>query len=460
LFPFPVFASQKYIFAHSKSLPEMTIHFSRSGFYSTQAFTIMKIISIQRIFLLLSILPFASGVFVQLKAQDNLPVMNDAMANTVVVDFYAEDTVIYAGTAVKFHNQTTGGATFYRWKVNGGVPGTTYHSDPTIMFYTPGLYDVTLDAYAMGGNGTLTKENYIQVLEVESELPPGWEYNNTTSQQVIFIPFTSNPRIFDVPLDSGDFIGVFYYDMFSQLQCAGATQWTGTGTQTIVANGNNAFTPLKDGFYPGEIINWKIHSTEAGEDFPASVSWDDSFQMQEIFIPNAISGITDIYAGEVFELELKAGWSAISSPVQPWNPSLDALFGDFIGHLKIMSNHNGVFYPEGNQNTIGDWQNTGYFIKMDEDVTIQVKGYPVEQTTFPIEQGWNLIAVPVNCEVDVLGLVQAFSGKIEMVKEVAGLNSFIPEREIFTLETLQPGEAYLLMAAEPFALQFQPCFEH
>jgi hypothetical protein len=419
----------------------------------------MKIISIQRIFFLLLILPLASGVLVQLKAQDNLPVINDAMSNTVIVDFFAEDTVVYAGTTVKFHNQTVGGATFFRWKVDGGVPANTYHSDPTIMFYTPGFYDVTLDAYAMSGISTLTKENYIQVLEVESELPPGWEYNTTTSQQIIAIPFTANPRIFDVPLDSGDFIGVFYYDMFNQLQCAGATRWTGTGTEMIVANGNDALTPFKDGFYPGETINWKIHAAEAGEDFPAGVSWDDGMPVQEIFIPNGISAITDIYAGVVFDLEIESGWSAISSPVEPWYKSLDALFGDAIGQLKIMSNHNGVFYPDGNQNTIGDWQNTGYFIKMDEDVTIQVKGYPIEQTTVPIDEGWNLIPVSLNCEVDLQDLMQAFSGKIEMVKEVAGLKSCIPEREIFTLESLQPGKAYLLLAAEPFTLQFEPCFE-
>lgn len=419
----------------------------------------MKIIILQPVYFLYPILLTALSAFGQTVVQDQHPATAGTIVQSIQVDFFAEDTLVYAGEAVKFHNQTTGGATFFRWKVNGGVPENTYHSDPTIMFYTPGFYDVTLEAFGMSGNSSLTKENYIQVLEVESNLPPGWEYTSTISQQVIAIPFDANPRIFDMPLDSGDFIGVFYYDMFNQLKCAGAAQWTGTGAEMIVANGNDALTPFKDGFYPGEPINWKFYSAELDEDFPAKATWDESMPVQEIFIPNGISALTDIYAGVVYELEIHAGWSAISSPVEPWHKSLEAMFGDAIGQIEIMSNHDGVFYPEGNVNTIVDWQNAGYFIKMNEAATIQVKGYPIGQTSIPVSQGWNLIPVTVNCEVDLHDLVQTFSGKIGMVKEVAGLRCYIPESEIYTLEILLPGKAYLLMAAEPFTLQFESCSE-
>jgi PKD repeat protein len=393
-------------------------------------------------------------------AVSNKPVSSiniPTLSKEVIADFDADQTVIYENSVVKFTNMTTGGATYFKWTIPGATPSISYQDNPSVMYHTPGFHDVTLLAIGMSGSSTLTKENYIEVLETESDLPPGWDYETTSSQMLIAVPPEANARIFEAPLDSGDFIGVFYFDMFNQLKCAGATVWTGNGSAMVIANGNNSATPVKDGFFPGETINWKVYSVDKDEDFPATATWNPELPVQTIFIPNGISGLLDLYAGVVWQLQLTEDWSAISSPVEPWYKQPEQVFGQAYEQIIFLENSTGILYPDGNINTLGEWQNEGYLLKMNEAATIDVKGYPIEQTTVQVFEGWNLIPVPVNCTVSLLSLIENHLQKVEMVKEVAGLKSCVPAQNISTLQNLKPGKSYMLFANENFTLEFAPC---
>lgn len=87
------------------------------------------------------------------------------LANTSpVVNFYASDTVIFAGTSITFFDQSTNIPSTYQWTFAGGTPSSSTQQNPTITYNTPGNYTVTLQATNNGGNGVKTKNFYITVL--------------------------------------------------------------------------------------------------------------------------------------------------------------------------------------------------------------------------------------------------------------------------------------------------------
>lgn len=80
-------------------------------------------------------------------------------------EFTARGRSIPAGTAVQFENLSSNGASYCIWTFNGGSPNSSTEFSPTasVVYNTPGIYDVTLFVSNSCGSSTLTKENYIYV---------------------------------------------------------------------------------------------------------------------------------------------------------------------------------------------------------------------------------------------------------------------------------------------------------
>lgn len=376
--------------------------------------------------------------------------------DTIQADFQAEDTVIYAGRPVKFTDLSSGNPTFHKWDFEGATPAISYDTNPFILYYDTGYYDVKLFVSGLNGSDTLLRENYIHVISDEEPLPPGWEYNTTISQHTIIVTEESYPRIFETPIQPGDYIGVFYEDDNNELKCGGAVEWPGSGNTAVVAQGNNFFTSEKDGFAVGETFKWKLYSWEMQEEFDTEVIYDPQMSF-DIFIPNAISFVNDLSAGTVVQIFFPKGWSGVSSYVLPWFSNMDELFAAHLNNIEIVYDGNGFFRPDHNLNSIGDWGNQGYLVKMKNDVTVDFAGYPVENLTIEIETGWNMIHVPVNCEVQIDDLLQDNISKTIMIRDMAGLDLFWPEYNIITLQSLIPGKVYQLMATDDFTISFTPC---
>ncbi|TRX57734.1 hypothetical protein FNH22_15095 [Fulvivirga sp. M361] len=81
-----------------------------------------------------------------------------------------------------------------------------------------------------------------------------WTFTPSALSHTIFISKENVPTISQVPLDSGDYIGVFFLDDNQKAQNAGFTQWKGNDT-FITAYGDDGIT---DGFQPGEVFGFRI----------------------------------------------------------------------------------------------------------------------------------------------------------------------------------------------------------
>lgn len=126
--------------------------------------------------------------------------------------------------------------------------------------------------------------------------PPGWEYSQASPNICGIIVFLeANPRINQIPLQPGDYIGAFYTDDNQQLRCAGADYWLGDENIIFTVFGNDPDTPEKDGFNPGETMYFKVFYQANQKEYDVDyLAWDTSFSSTYKWYPMSISGIIDL----------------------------------------------------------------------------------------------------------------------------------------------------------------------
>jgi len=151
-------------------------------------------------------------------------------------------------------------------------------------------------------------------------------------------------------------------------------------------------------------------------------------------------------------VDLVEGWSLISSYINPENPMVESIFADQMQNESIvfMFNLEGIFWPGYNINTMGDWDSyLGYKVKMGASDIVEIHGTMVEDQNVALHEGINYLPVLSKESVsadDIFGQVAGdFKYAIDLFDELI----YWPEGEIYTLEDLIPGRAYIVrMAAE------------
>ena len=78
--------------------------------------------------------------------------------------FTANTTTGCAALTVQFQDLSSGNTTSWQWTFPGGTPSSSTEQNPTVVYNTPGVYDVTLVATSAGGSSTFTQTGFITVL--------------------------------------------------------------------------------------------------------------------------------------------------------------------------------------------------------------------------------------------------------------------------------------------------------
>jgi len=155
-------------------------------------------------------------------------------------------------------------------------------------------------------------------------------------------------------------------------------------------------------------------------------------------------------------IDIPKGWSGLSISVVTENDSIEVLTKTIIDDLIILQNDNGMYWPGQNVNTLGNWNmESGYKIKVAEDVNLTVSGSRLENQSLDMTQSWNLMPVLSECPTDVAELFA--TADVEIVKEVAGWRVYWPEFGINTLEVLEPGKAYFALMDDAGEIEFPEC---
>ncbi|PCH97859.1 MAG: hypothetical protein COB85_02375 [Bacteroidetes bacterium] len=80
-----------------------------------------------------------------------------------VAIYSADNTVVCEGTTVNYTDMSTGNVISWAWTFAGGIPATSSEQNPSVVYNTAGIYDVTLIATNSIGEDTLISTSYITV---------------------------------------------------------------------------------------------------------------------------------------------------------------------------------------------------------------------------------------------------------------------------------------------------------
>lgn len=158
------------------------------------------------------------------------------------------------------------------------------------------------------------------------------------------------------------------------------------------------------------------------------------------------------------QVEIPEGWSGISSYILPAQTQVENLLQPIIDELVILQSMNNVYWPAQNINTIGSWDaHSGYKIKVDDNVSLEVAGVFQDNKTVDLTQGWNIIPVLSDCAVTCSELFSSVSDQVVIVKEIAGNGIYWPSQNIFSLSELIPGRAYYILTTDDISFTFPEC---
>lgn len=177
----------------------------------------------------------------------------------------------------------------YNISCNGASDGSINLSVVTCLTEYEVLWSTGSTALSLNnlnaGNYSATV-SYIVGEPVQS-VPFTWSYVNTGANHTVFIPSAS---INGLPLEVGDYIGLFY-DNNGVLTCGGYAQWTGTQT-AISAWGTESGE--NNGFADNEEFVWKVYRVLDGQIVNMTPVYSPAFPNQGQYTTNGISGLTSL----------------------------------------------------------------------------------------------------------------------------------------------------------------------
>jgi len=100
-----------------------------------------------------------------------------------IADFYPNTHIVCMGGSITFSDFSySGTAQNMEWTFNGGTPSASNAQNPTIQYNSPGTYNVKLKVSNTAGNDSITKSDYIIVInDTIAQLAPYVESFETTN---------------------------------------------------------------------------------------------------------------------------------------------------------------------------------------------------------------------------------------------------------------------------------------
>lgn len=248
------------------------------------------------------------------------------------------------------------------------------------------------------------------------------------------------------------------------------------GVHLVLRNGNPSSTPMinqGNGVWKvdllllkGSEVNYKFRnglSISGLENIPQDCAVGNQLVgfWREYIVPTTSSEVGLVCFGyciqcpHVHTITFNAGWNSVSSFLLPVNSNIETIFGELSNDLIILQNLAGFYYPDGGVNTIGNWSpQSAYQLKVDQNTSLTIVGFPEEDKSFQLNAGWNLVPVISDQPVDITLLLGNIIESVVMVKSASGLQLYWPEYNINTLGMMQPGNAYLIKMLQPASITF------
>jgi hypothetical protein len=154
------------------------------------------------------------------------------------------------------------------------------------------------------------------------------------------------------------------------------------------------------------------------------------------------------------------GWNGISGNLEPGKISLEDLFAPAYGNLVILFNQQGIFWPDYNVNTIGDWNPyDGYKVKFDGSTYFVFSGTEVANKVYNFEPGVAFLPVLSSNPVLVEDVIVPLESSVKVMFDFSTGYIYWPEGGIVpgvtgALEVLNPGFSYLTLFTNTGTIDF------
>ncbi len=210
-------------------------------------------------------------------------------------DFSGTPTTVEAGQTVTFTDQSTNSPDTWSWTFTGGTPGTSPDQNPAVTYNTEGTYSVSLTASNGAGGDSITKTDYITVIEPTPEYcaSQGNNYSYEWISDVVVGPMSNS---------SG---------------AAGYTDFTGI-TANLTAGGTFSVSLTPDFSSTVYTEYWKIWI-----DYNRDGDFDDSGE--EVFSDTSTSTVTGSFtvpssaAGITTRMRVSMKWDAVQTPCEAFS---------------------------------------------------------------------------------------------------------------------------------------------
>ncbi len=156
-------------------------------------------------------------------------------------------------------------------------------------------------------------------------------------------------------------------------------------------------------------------------------------------------------------IDLKIGWSIISTYQNPDTPQLESIFLDQITNstMTIMLGKSGIFWPGYGINTIGDWNPyEAYKLKMNENDQLIFTGTPLENRTVELPAGVSYMPMLSGTPVNAADIFDQIQDQLRYAFDIQDQLVYWPQGGIYTLNTLVSGRGYLVNMIEEGTVTF------
>ena len=189
------------------------------------------------------------------------------------------------------------------------------------------------------------------------------------------------------------------------------------------------------------VVNENSVSSTIGESLVFTNSQNNYFLYQG-FQNTAIAVNEQLFFQNI---DLPAGWSYWSTYLSPKDPEMSDLLSSISDDLVILKDQHGdVFWPYFGINGIQNHTyGYGYQVKMQQNSTLEVCGYKIENSSIQLYQNWNILAYLNDTPMPVEeALFPIYNELIIMKDELA--NVYWPFLGINTIGNMLPGQAYAI----------------
>lgn len=157
-------------------------------------------------------------------------------------------------------------------------------------------------------------------------------------------------------------------------------------------------------------------------------------------------------------LGVPQGWSMISTYMMTVDPAVNEIFAEpsGTGELIFALGPNGFYWPGQNINTMQHWftNKTALKVKAADTFMLDIDGIAWGDKTVQLNQGLNYLPVLSEESVPAPAIFDQLEGSLLYAFDIANSLVYWPMGQLFTLETLEPGEGYLAITTAPGMVDF------